>query len=88
MNNLNELKQNANVHNEQDYKCEICDKEFENNDGLKKHVKVVHNFVDENQCNICQKVFKIQSQLTKHMEISHQKSDQNQCKMLITMKYK
>ena len=52
MNNLNELKQNANVHNEQDYKCEICDKEFENNDGLKKHVKVVHNFVDENQCNI------------------------------------
>ncbi len=37
------------------YKCEICDKEFKKNDGLKSHFNYVHNFVKGLHCNICQK---------------------------------
>ena len=44
------LDERSNIH-----KCEICDKEFKNNDGLKKHINVVHNFEKEHQCVICQK---------------------------------
>ena len=45
------------------FKCEICDKEFKSNNGLKKHFNVVHNLEGEHQCNICQKFFNIKSQL-------------------------
>ena len=61
------------------FKCEICDKEFKNNNGLKKHFNVVHNFVKEHQCNICQKVYKIQSQLTIHVKISHDIKKHHEC---------
>ena len=71
MDDLKEVRQKAIISNEHDYKCEICDKEFKKNDGLKKHVKVVHNFVKEHQCNICQSGFDFQSQLTLHMKIAH-----------------
>ena len=50
------------------YKCEICDKEFNKNDELKKHIKNVHDIVNEHHCNICQKRFKIQSKLTLHIK--------------------
>ena len=66
MDNLNELRQNAIVRNEQIYKCEICDKEFKHKIGLKQHINVVHNIVKKHQCNICQKVFHIQGKLSSH----------------------
>ena len=62
MDNLKILRQqNQILFKEKDkiYKCEICDKEFKNNNALKKHFNNVHNFVKEHQCNICQKVFKL-----------------------------
>ena len=43
------------------FKCEICDKEFKTNKGLKHHFNITHNFEKEYQCNICQKVFNNQS---------------------------
>ena len=53
-------------------KCEICDKEFKNNNGLKKHFNNIHgNSEKEHQCNICQKLFDIQSQLTNHVKNVH-----------------
>ena len=45
-------------------KCEICDKEFKNNRGLKYHFNMVHNLGKECQCNICQKIFNSQNKLT------------------------
>ena len=60
-----------NVH-ENTKKCEICDKEFKKNDGLKKHFNIVHNFVKELQCNICQKVFNVQHKLTLHVRTVHE----------------
>ena len=34
-------------------KCEICDKEFKSNNGLKKHFNMVHMLMKEHQCHIC-----------------------------------
>ena len=45
-------------------KCEICYKEFKDNNRLMQHFNIVHNFVKQHQCNICSSVFKIHSQLT------------------------
>ena len=43
------------------YKCEICEKMFKNNNGLRNHFNIVHAFVKgiDHQCNICQKVFEL-----------------------------
>ena len=47
MENSMQFKQNQNPVNEKTkiYKCEICDKEFKNNDGLRHHFNNVHNLV-------------------------------------------
>ena len=63
------------------YKCEICEKEFKNNDDLKKHFNVVHNNLvkEHHQCNICQKVFRHHGKLTSHMKIAHENQKQHKC---------
>ena len=60
-------------------KCEICDKEFKSNKGLKEHINIVHKLMKEHQCNICQKVFKLQSQLTSHVKIAHENKKYHKC---------
>ena len=50
-------------------KCEICDKEFRSNNGLKSHLNLVHKSMKEHQCNICQSVFKLQRQLSSHVNL-------------------
>ena len=50
MDNLKKLKQN-----QIQLKCEICDKEFKTNNGLKNHFDITHNLEKEYQCNICQR---------------------------------
>ena len=54
-------------------KCEICDKEYRSNNGLKYHFNLVHMLMKKHECNICQKVFKLQSQLTSHVKTVHEK---------------
>ena len=49
-------------------KCEICDKEFKTNNGLKNHFNLVHKLMKEHQCNICQKVVGFQCQLISHVK--------------------
>ena len=65
--------------NSKKLKCEICDKEFKNNNGLRSHFNIVHNLVEEQQCNICQKVYKFQSQLTLHVKIFHENKNIHKC---------
>ena len=38
-------------------KCEICDKEFRRNNGLKNHLNLVHTSMEEHPCNTCLSVF-------------------------------
>ena len=60
-------------------KCEICDKEFKSNSGLKNHFNIVHKLMKENQCKICQKGFKHQSELISHGKIAHENKKYHKC---------
>ena len=60
-------------------KCEICDKEFKNKNGLRVHFKNAHNFLREHQCNVCQKVFQMRSQLSLHLKIVHDFVTEHHC---------
>ena len=60
-------------------KCEVCDKEFKSNHGLKNHLNKVHKLMKEHQCNICQSIFKLQSQLTSHVKITHENKKYHKC---------
>ena len=53
------------------FKCEICDREFKNNNGLRCHFNGAHKMVRELKCNICQSVFNLQSKLTSHVKNAH-----------------
>ena len=46
MNNLQKLRQD-----QIPIKCEICDKEFKTNHGMKNHFNITHNSENEHQCN-------------------------------------
>ena len=56
-------------------KCEICDKEYKNNKGLKNHFNIIHNLEKEYCCNICQKIFNVQGELTVHLKSIHANKD-------------
>ena len=60
-------------------KCEICEKEFKNNNGLKCHFNFVHSLEKEYQCNICQNAYKLQSQLTFHVTSVHENKKYHKC---------
>ena len=72
-------KQKKLGHNQILFKCEICDKEFENKNTLKKHFNNVHNLEKKHKCNICQRVFPIKSQMTSHMKIVHGNKKLHKC---------
>ena len=38
-------KEIENISTKKKYQCDICEKEFKNNTGLKDHFKYAHNFV-------------------------------------------
>ena len=61
------------------YKCEICDEQFKNKNGLKQHFNIVHNTEKEHQCNICQETFKVLSKLTRHVKIVHENKKDYKC---------
>ena len=63
------------------YKCEICENEFKNKNGLRQHFNIVHNFVKgcEHQCNICQKTFELHHKLSSHVKIAHENKKFHKC---------
>ena len=63
---------NSNKSRQNPIECEICDKEFKSNNGLKNHFNIVHKLMKKYQCNICQSIFKLQCHLNYHMKIAHQ----------------
>ena len=60
-------------------KCEICEKEFKSNNGLKNHFNIVHKLMKEYECKIFQKVFKLQTQLNSHVKIVLENKKYHKC---------
>ena len=77
MNNSTKIRKKQNL-----LKCEICEKEFQTNKGLKYHFNIIHDLKKgEYQCNICQKNFIIQSLVTKHVKNVHEKKRYHKCEL-------
>ena len=54
------------------YKCEICDKEYDKKCVLKTHFDRIHNNKGKVfECNICSKKFQITKALHSHIEFVH-----------------
>ena len=79
MDNLKKNQTLLHAKTKKECKCEICDKEFKNIYGLKRHFDVVHKFEKDHQCNICQKKFMLDSQLTSHLKIVHENKKHHKC---------
>ena len=58
-----------------DFKCAICMKMFKRGDGLKRHLKLIHDTESEPEfdCLNCQKSFRLKSNFKKHEKICHLK---------------
>ena len=74
MDDLTNLSQQENS-----LKCQICDKEFQSNNGLKNHFNIVHKLMKEHQSNICRSVYKLQRQLNLHVKIAHENKKYHIC---------
>ena len=76
MHNLKILRgQQSKIHlKEKDkiYKCETCDKEFKNNNGLKKHFNTVHEGLKNYKCYFCESFFGTPHRLKCHMKRVHE----------------
>ena len=78
MNNLAKLN-NLNVEQNSINKCDICDKEFQTNNVLKKHLNGIHARMDEiHKCVICNKSFNTELAVTLHNK-THERTKNNKC---------
>ena len=52
-------------------KCEICKKQFEREENLKRHMKLVHEPKSDTEfkCSICQKGFTLKAHCKRHEKI-------------------
>ena len=51
---------------QQNFKCEICDKEFPRKAFLQRHIDGVHTLKKDHTCDICGQTFPFKSYLEKH----------------------
>ena len=60
---------------ELDFKCTVCVKMFKREDGLKRHMKLIHETDSELEfaCLICQKSFRLKYNFKKHEKICNLK---------------
>ena len=58
----------------QTYKCDLCNKIFNNSSKLSKHIIIMHEQSEEYQCEYCDKKFSIKGTLTRHVLTEHNES--------------
>ena len=67
---------------DKNFNCELCEKSFVNNAGLKAHVTYVHEGI-KYECDVCQKIFQNPLYLKRHVKNSHDIKDFNRCKQYL-----
>ena len=58
----------------QTYKCDLCNKLFNNSSKLSKHIIIMHEQSEEYPCKYCDKKFSIKGTLTRHVLAEHNES--------------
>ncbi|CAB0038673.1 unnamed protein product [Trichogramma brassicae] len=61
--------------------CEICQKSFESQSKLKRHIMAVHDQSKPFQCEICHKSFGHKGNLNKHISLVHDRSKPFECEI-------
>ena len=67
---------------DQEYKCELCDKVYKLEGNLKNHVIKVHDkkeINNSNTCHICDKILSDKGKLNRHIENVHKKVSKVKC---------
>lgn len=67
---------------DQEYKCELCDKVYKLEGNLKNHVIKVHDkkeIDNSNTCHICDKILSDKGKLNRHIENVHKKVSKVKC---------
>ena len=57
------------------YKCNSCEKYFNLPQFLKRHIKSIHEKLDDYKCNICEKIFSRNDSLKSHIKRVHKDSE-------------
>ena len=55
------------------FKCEQCDKSFEYQSRLRKHIKIYHDKIRDQICQHCNMAFFTLSHLNRHIKFKHEK---------------
>ena len=59
------------------FKCEICDKNISTNMNKTQHIRNVHGELKNFTCNVCNKKFGRKNTLTLHLKNNHQEGPGN-----------
>ena len=62
------LNVHKNVHNPNQYSCEICEKRFTYQESLKNHKKEKHGKIQTVTCEICERPFNGRRHLLTHLQ--------------------
>ncbi len=68
------LHRHMKIHEEREFICEVCGKEFARKDNLKQHSKI-HSNQKQYKCHVCEASFAQGSGLVKHIKIHDDKKD-------------
>ena len=57
---------------EDNFKCEICEKTFQNNKSKSQHIRSSHGEANIFTCNVCNRTFETKYGLNSHLKNHHQ----------------
>ena len=72
-------RQNVKVKRNKSHECNSCDKNFIWRSSLQRHVKSVHNKINDHKCELCNKSFGEKNKLIRHFKSVHDKVRNFKC---------
>ena len=63
------------------FECDKCNKEFNRNGNLKRHIKAIHDKIKDFECDKCNKSFSQNGHLQQHIKLIHDKIKDIHCNL-------